>query len=41
MFEDKEKANEVAAAVHKQLGEGDEKKQVTEHVEVQETKSAA
>ncbi|OOQ81876.1 putative MFS sugar transporter [Penicillium brasilianum] len=41
LFEDKEKANEVAAAVHKQLGEGDEKKQVTEHVEVQETKSAA
>lgn len=40
MFEDKDKANEVAAAVHKQLDEDDEKKQVAAHVEVQETKSA-
>ncbi|KAJ5389306.1 MFS sugar transporter [Penicillium cataractarum] len=40
LFEDKEKANEVAAAVHKQLGEDDEKAKATEHVEVQETKSA-
>lgn len=41
MFEDKDKANEVAAAVHKQLGEDGEKKQDTAHVEIQESKSAA
>ncbi|KAJ5243807.1 hypothetical protein N7489_003903 [Penicillium chrysogenum] len=40
LFEDKEKANEVAAAVHKQLDEDDEKKTVTAHVEVQDTKNA-
>jgi hypothetical protein len=40
VFEDKEKANEVAAAVHKQLDEDDEKKTVTAHVEVQDTKNA-
>ncbi|KAJ5698854.1 MFS sugar transporter [Penicillium macrosclerotiorum] len=40
MFEDKDKANEVAAAVHKQLGEDDEKKKGTSHLEIQETKSA-
>ncbi|KAJ5286051.1 hypothetical protein N7524_001357 [Penicillium chrysogenum] len=40
LFEDKEKANEVAAAVHKQLDEDDEKKTATAHVEVQDTKNA-
>ncbi|KAJ5196073.1 MFS sugar transporter [Penicillium cf. viridicatum] len=40
LFEDKEKANEVAAAVHKHLDEDDEKKNVTAHLEVQETKNA-
>jgi hypothetical protein len=40
VFEDKDKANEVAAAVHKQLDEDDEKKKATAHVEVQETKNA-
>ncbi|CAG7966026.1 unnamed protein product [Penicillium nalgiovense] len=40
LFEDKEKANEVAAAVHKQLDEDDEKEKVTAHVEVQDTKNA-
>jgi hypothetical protein len=40
VFEDKDKANEVAAAVHKHLDEDDEKKNVTAHVEVQETKIA-
>ncbi|KUM57394.1 hypothetical protein ACN42_g9792 [Penicillium freii] len=40
LFEDKEKANEVTAAVHKQLDEDDEKKTVTAHVEVQDTKNA-
>jgi hypothetical protein len=39
-LQDKEKANEVAAAVHKQLDEDDEKKTVTAHVEVQDTKNA-
>ena len=41
MFEDKNKADEVAAAVHKQLGEDAEKKLDTAHVEVSEAKSAA
>ncbi len=41
MFEDKNKADEVAAAVHKQLGEDAEKQPATAHVEVSETKSAA
>lgn len=41
MFEDKAKANEVAAAVHKQLGEDNEKKPAAAHAEIQETKSAA
>ncbi|KAJ5174041.1 MFS sugar transporter [Penicillium coprophilum] len=40
MFEGKEKANEVAAAVHKQLDRDDEKERATAHVEVQETKNA-
>jgi hypothetical protein len=40
VFEDKEKANEVAAAVHKQLDGGDEKNRGTAHVEVQEIKNA-
>ncbi|KAJ5517299.1 hypothetical protein N7527_008859 [Penicillium freii] len=40
LFEDKEKANEVTAAVHKQLDEDDERKTVTAHVEVQDTKNA-
>ncbi|KAJ5962535.1 hypothetical protein N7501_007476 [Penicillium viridicatum] len=40
LFEDKEKANEVAAAVHKQIDEDDEKKTVTAHMEVQDTKNA-
>ncbi|KXG46868.1 Major facilitator superfamily domain, general substrate transporter [Penicillium griseofulvum] len=38
MFEDKEKANQVAAAVHKQIDE-DDNKNVTAHVELQETKA--
>ncbi|KAL4897322.1 general substrate transporter, partial [Aspergillus ambiguus] len=41
LFEDKTKANEVAAAVHEQIDENGEKKQVTAHVEVRETHSAA
>jgi hypothetical protein len=40
VFEDIDKAEEVAAAVHKQLGGDDQKKMITEHVEVQETKNA-
>ncbi|KAJ5943463.1 hypothetical protein N7516_003631 [Penicillium verrucosum] len=40
MFEDKEKANEVSAAVHKQLDEDDEKKTATAHVEVEDIKNA-
>jgi hypothetical protein len=40
VFEDKDKANEVAAAVHEQIDEDGEKKQATAHVEVSETKSA-
>ncbi|KAJ5817487.1 MFS sugar transporter [Penicillium robsamsonii] len=40
LFEDKDKANEVAAAVYKQLDEDGEKKAVTAHVEIQETKNA-
>ncbi|KAJ5964351.1 MFS sugar transporter [Penicillium vulpinum] len=40
LFEDKDKTNEVAAAVHKQLDEDDEKKNVTAHVEVQVAKNA-
>jgi hypothetical protein len=40
VFEDKDKAEEVAAAVHKQIDGDDQKKTVTEHVEVQETKYA-
>jgi hypothetical protein len=40
VFEDKDKADEVAAAVHKQLDGDDEKKLTTTHVEVQENKSA-
>ncbi|KAJ5882606.1 MFS sugar transporter [Penicillium soppii] len=40
LFEDIDKAEEVAAAVHKQLGGDDQKKMITEHVEVQETKNA-
>ncbi|KAJ5139036.1 uncharacterized protein N7515_003884 [Penicillium bovifimosum] len=39
MFEGKEKANEVAAAVHKQLDADDEKNQETAHVEVRDTKN--
>jgi hypothetical protein len=38
VFEDKEKANQVAAAVHKQIDE-DDNKNVTAHVELQETKA--
>lgn len=41
MFEDQDKAKEVAAAVHKKLDDEDDKKQDTAHLEVQETKSAA
>ncbi|KAJ5984750.1 MFS sugar transporter [Penicillium canescens] len=40
LFEDKDKADEVAAAVHKQLDEDDEKKKVTAHVEIQENKNS-
>ncbi|KAJ5185400.1 Major facilitator superfamily domain general substrate transporter [Penicillium cf. griseofulvum] len=40
MFEDKDKANQVAAAVHKRIDEDDENKNVTAHVEVQESKNA-
>ena len=40
MFEDKDKADKVAAVVIKQLNEVDEGKEPTEHVEIQETKSA-
>lgn len=38
MFEDREKANEVAAAVHKQLDGDEERKNDTTHVEVHEAK---
>lgn len=41
VFEDKDKAKEVAAAVHKKLDDDDDKKQDTAHLEIQETKSAA
>jgi hypothetical protein len=34
VFEGKEKANEVAAAVHKQLDQGHEEKRQNAHVEV-------
>ncbi|KAJ5776238.1 MFS sugar transporter [Penicillium nucicola] len=40
LFEDKDKANEVSAAVHKQIDQDDEKKTGTAHVEVQETRTA-
>lgn len=38
VFEDKDKANEVAAAVHKQIDGPEPAKQESAHVEVQETK---
>jgi hypothetical protein len=40
VFEDKDKAKEVAAVVHKHLDEDDENKRATTHVEVQETRSS-
>ncbi|CAI7643805.1 MFS sugar transporter [Penicillium manginii] len=40
LFEDKDKANEVAAVVHKHLDNDDEPKRAATHVEVQETKSS-
>jgi hypothetical protein len=40
VFEDKDKANEVAAVVHKHLDNDDEPKRAATHVEVQETKSS-
>ncbi|KAJ5387868.1 MFS sugar transporter [Penicillium cosmopolitanum] len=40
LFEDKDKAREVAAVVHKHLDEDDENKRATTHVEVQETRSS-